>query len=108
MVNCLTLSFSTSECRSKREMPSVYPHAKGILCALKDKGIDIAIASRSPTPDIARTFLDKLGIQSMFVAQVSSLGFHANAFFFLALDVYQILPSADLLTNISIVNVGPS
>ncbi|KMT00880.1 hypothetical protein BVRB_9g221530 [Beta vulgaris subsp. vulgaris] len=57
------------ECRSKREMPSLYPHVKGILYALKDKGIDIAIASRSPTPDIAKTFLDKLGIQSMFVAQ---------------------------------------
>ena len=70
MVNYLSFSFSTSECRSKREMPSLYPHAKGILYALKDKGIDVAIASRSPTPDIAKTFLDKLGIQSMFVAQV--------------------------------------
>lgn len=57
------------ECRSKREMPSLYPQAKGILYALKDKGIDIAIASRSPTPDIATTFLDKLGIRSLFVAQ---------------------------------------
>ncbi|CAL9144934.1 unnamed protein product [Musa hybrid cultivar] len=57
------------ECRSKREMPSLYPHAKGILYALKDKGIDVAIASRSPTSDIAKTFLDKLGIQSMFVAK---------------------------------------
>lgn len=57
------------ECRSKREMPSLYPHVKGILYALKDKGIDVAVASRSPTPDIAKTFLDKLGIQSMFVAQ---------------------------------------
>ncbi|XP_038978153.1 magnesium-dependent phosphatase 1-like [Phoenix dactylifera] len=62
------VSFS-SECRSKREMPCLYPHAMGILKALKDKGINIAIASRSPTPDIAKTFLDKLGIQSMFVAQ---------------------------------------
>lgn len=57
------------ECRSKREMPSLYPHAKGILYALKDKGIDVAIASRSPTPDIAKTFLEKLDIKSMFVAQ---------------------------------------
>ncbi|PSS26186.1 Magnesium-dependent phosphatase [Actinidia chinensis var. chinensis] len=57
------------ECRSKREMPSLYPHAKGILCALKDKGVDVAIASRSPTADIAKTFLDKLNIKSMFVAQ---------------------------------------
>lgn len=51
-------------------MPSLYPHVKGILYALKDKGIDIAVASRSPTPDIAKTFLDKLGIHSMFVTQV--------------------------------------
>ncbi|KAF9608666.1 hypothetical protein IFM89_010450 [Coptis chinensis] len=33
------------ECRSKREMPTLYPQAKGILFALKDKGIDVAIAS---------------------------------------------------------------
>ncbi|KAL4555942.1 hypothetical protein LXL04_038576 [Taraxacum kok-saghyz] len=57
------------ECRSKREMPSMYPHAKGILSALKEKGVDMAIASRSPTRDIAETFVDKLGIKSMFVAQ---------------------------------------
>ncbi|KAH6773220.1 Haloacid dehalogenase-like hydrolase superfamily protein [Perilla frutescens var. hirtella] len=57
------------ECRSKREMPRLYPDAKGILYALKDKGVKMAIASRSPTPDIANTFLDKLGIKSMFVAQ---------------------------------------
>ncbi|KAM5548371.1 hypothetical protein ABKV19_000008 [Rosa sericea] len=57
------------ECRSKREMPSLYPQARGILYALKEKGIDLAIASRSPTPDIAKTFLDKLSIKSMFVAQ---------------------------------------
>lgn len=51
-------------------MPSLYPHANGILYALKDKGIDLAIASRSPTSDIAKTFIDKLGIKSMFAAQV--------------------------------------
>ncbi|XP_077234133.1 haloacid dehalogenase-like hydrolase (HAD) superfamily protein [Tasmannia lanceolata] len=57
------------ECRSKNEKPSLYPHAKGILYALKDKGIDVAIASRSPTPDIAKAFLKKMDFQSMFVAQ---------------------------------------
>ncbi|XP_020220930.1 magnesium-dependent phosphatase 1 [Cajanus cajan] len=57
------------ECRSKREMPSLYPHAKGILLALKEKGIDVAIASRSPTADIATAFLNKLSLSSMFVAQ---------------------------------------
>ncbi|EOX98669.1 Haloacid dehalogenase-like hydrolase superfamily protein isoform 2 [Theobroma cacao] len=56
------------ECRSKREMPSLYPHAKGILSALKEKGIDLAIASRSPTADIANTFLDKLSIKPMFLS----------------------------------------
>jgi magnesium-dependent phosphatase 1 len=58
------------ECRSKRESPSLYPHAMGILLALKHKGIDIAIASRSPTADIAKAFLNKLGITPFFVAQV--------------------------------------
>ncbi|KAL8110050.1 uncharacterized protein LOC141672893 isoform X1 [Apium graveolens] len=57
------------ECRSKREMPKLYPHAKPILLALKDMGIDVAIASRSPTADVAIIFLDKLHIKSMFVAQ---------------------------------------
>ncbi|XP_009773707.1 uncharacterized protein [Nicotiana sylvestris] len=57
------------ECRSINEKPSMYPQAKGILHALKDKGVNVAIASRSPTPDIANAFLKKLGIKSMFVAQ---------------------------------------
>ncbi|XP_049402763.1 uncharacterized protein LOC125866410 [Solanum stenotomum] len=57
------------ECFSKQQMPSLYPHGKDILFALKDKGINIAIASRSPTPDIANTFLDKLGLSSLFVAK---------------------------------------
>ena len=57
---------------------NVIPNAKCLLCIpmlkayfIKEKGIDMAIASRSPTPDIAKTFLDKLGIKSMLVAQVS-------------------------------------
>ncbi|KAF3777725.1 Magnesium-dependent phosphatase 1 [Nymphaea thermarum] len=57
------------ECRSKHEMPSLYPHAKGIIHALKDKGVDVAIASRSPTPDIAKAFLKKLGLEDIFVAK---------------------------------------
>ncbi|XP_073158260.1 uncharacterized protein [Henckelia pumila] len=61
------------ECRSKREMPSLYPHAKGILYALEEKGVDIAIASRSPTPDIANTFLEKLGVKSKFVSQQTKM-----------------------------------
>ncbi|XP_058759215.1 uncharacterized protein LOC131632484 [Vicia villosa] len=57
------------ECRSKHDTPSLFPHSRGILSALKDEGIDAAIASKSPTPHIATTFLDKLSITSMFVAQ---------------------------------------
>ncbi|MED6157020.1 hypothetical protein PIB30_019504 [Stylosanthes scabra] len=57
------------ECRSKREMPSLYPHATGILLALKQKGINLAIASRSPTPDIASSFLTKLNLKSIFLPQ---------------------------------------
>ncbi|CAN6297861.1 unnamed protein product [Urochloa humidicola] len=57
------------ECRSKRDSPSLFRHARGIMYALKEKGIDMAIASRSPTPDIAQVFIDKLELQSMFVAQ---------------------------------------
>nr|CAB3498282.1 unnamed protein product [Digitaria exilis] len=57
------------ECRSKRDSPSLFRHARGIMYALKEKGIDMAIASRSPTPDIAKVFIDKLELQSMFVAQ---------------------------------------
>lgn len=83
---CLIINFFTwfsgSECRSKREMPHLYTHAKGIMYALKDKGIDMAIASRSPTPDIAKTFLTKLEIQSMFVAQVSATIFFYFLFCF--------------------------
>ncbi|KAF9608665.1 hypothetical protein IFM89_010449 [Coptis chinensis] len=57
------------EDRSENEMPSLYPHAMGIIYALKDKGVDVAIASRSSAPDIAKAFLDKLGIQSILVAE---------------------------------------
>uniref|UniRef100_A0A0C9SA86 TSA: Wollemia nobilis Ref_Wollemi_Transcript_4432_894 transcribed RNA sequence n=1 Tax=Wollemia nobilis TaxID=56998 RepID=A0A0C9SA86_9CONI len=56
------------ECRSPRDKPTLYPQAKGILNALKDKGVSMAIASRTPTPAIARAFLDKLGITSFFTA----------------------------------------
>ncbi|XP_006466313.2 uncharacterized protein LOC102612212 isoform X2 [Citrus sinensis] len=58
------------ECCCEDEIPYLYPHAKGILEALKEKVIHVAVASRSPTPDIAKTFLHKLGIHSMFVPMV--------------------------------------
>ena len=51
-------------------MPSLYKDARGILNAFKEKGVDVAIASRSPAADTAKTFLDKHNITSMFVAKV--------------------------------------
>ncbi|KAK7368845.1 hypothetical protein VNO80_10876 [Phaseolus coccineus] len=57
------------ECRSKHDTPSLFPHSRGILHALKHQNIHAAIASKSPTPDIATTYLNKLGIRSMFVAE---------------------------------------
>ncbi|KOM31240.1 hypothetical protein LR48_Vigan01g079500 [Vigna angularis] len=58
------------ECRSKHDTPYLFPHSRGILHALKRQNVHSAIASKSPTPDIATTYLDKLGIRSMFVAEV--------------------------------------
>ncbi|KOM43306.1 hypothetical protein LR48_Vigan05g091000 [Vigna angularis] len=46
-------------------MRSLYPHAKGILLGLKEKGIDVAIAARSPTADIATIFFNKLGFSPL-------------------------------------------
>ncbi|MED6222853.1 hypothetical protein PIB30_068476 [Stylosanthes scabra] len=57
------------ECRSKSDPPYLFPQVKGIMHALKHKRVDLAIASKSPTPDIATTYLNKLNITSMFVAQ---------------------------------------
>ncbi|ONI02487.1 hypothetical protein PRUPE_6G201600 [Prunus persica] len=57
------------ECCDEDEMPYLYPQASAILYALKDKAISMAVASRSPTPDIAKSFLQTLGIHSLFVTQ---------------------------------------
>ncbi|KAF3439205.1 hypothetical protein FNV43_RR17480 [Rhamnella rubrinervis] len=57
------------ECCYEDDPPYLYPEARGIVYALKEKGIDMAVASRSPTPNIAKAFLGNLGIQSFFVAQ---------------------------------------
>ncbi|GMN33986.1 hypothetical protein TIFTF001_004441 [Ficus carica] len=51
------------------EEPYLYGEASGVLHALKEKGIDVAVASRTPTPEIATAFLRKLGIHSLFLAQ---------------------------------------
>ncbi|CAM6117130.1 unnamed protein product [Calypogeia fissa] len=54
------------ECRSKNEIPVLYPQAKSAIQALKAKGVLVAVASRSPTADIARTFLNKLDLLPTF------------------------------------------
>ncbi|KAJ4714554.1 Magnesium-dependent phosphatase-1 [Melia azedarach] len=56
------------ECNFHKESPYLYTEAKGVLRALKKKGINVAVASRSPTANVAKTFLRKLGILPMFVA----------------------------------------
>ncbi|KAH7445024.1 hypothetical protein KP509_02G102900 [Ceratopteris richardii] len=55
------------ECCTKRDSPYLYPQAKGILNALKEKEVKLAVASRTPTPDIAQVFLTKLGLTDFFV-----------------------------------------
>ena len=75
-------------------MPSLYSHARGILYALKDKGVDVAVASRSPTADIANTYLDKLGIKSMFVAKV--IQYRSN----LCIILFYFIATADLRSSI--------
>lgn len=68
---CVLCGVWCSECRSPRESPSLYPEAKGILHALKQKGVTMAVASRTPTPDIARNFLNKLSLVNHFADMVS-------------------------------------
>jgi magnesium-dependent phosphatase 1 len=45
----------------------LYPEARPVLDALHEVGIPIAVASRSPTPEIATKFLQDLGLLPMFV-----------------------------------------
>ncbi|BBN11630.1 magnesium-dependent phosphatase 1 [Marchantia polymorpha subsp. ruderalis] len=54
------------DCRSENESPVLYSQAKGVIQALKSKGVLMAIASRSPTANKARTFLSKLDLLSSF------------------------------------------
>lgn len=90
MVVLLTIcvfNFS-SECYYEDDAPYLYPHARGILHALKARGIDMAIASRSPTPEIARPFLERLGIRSMFVAEVRQEMHFCCPFLWFSLESY--------------------
>ncbi|CAH9095237.1 unnamed protein product, partial [Cuscuta epithymum] len=55
--------------RSEHDYAELYPQAREILLALHEMGIGVAIASRTPTPNIARAFLLKLGLGSIFIAK---------------------------------------
>ncbi|KAJ7548687.1 hypothetical protein O6H91_07G022400 [Diphasiastrum complanatum] len=67
---------------SKHDKPSMYPHVSGIIKALREKGVALAVASRSPTPGIAIEFIKKLGLSSTFSAVeiFSSQSFKAEHF----------------------------
>lgn len=58
------------EMYTTRDQPKLFPEARSVLEALKDKGVAMALASRTPTPEVARAFLKKLDLASgMFVSQ---------------------------------------
>lgn len=66
------IAIYSSDRLPKDEIPYLYPQARGILNALKDKGIEMAIASRASRRGVAKSFLEKLGIHFMFSSQVST------------------------------------
>ncbi|XP_062100403.1 uncharacterized protein LOC133806294 isoform X2 [Humulus lupulus] len=51
------------------DKPRLYAESSLVLHALKDKGIDLAVASRTPTPKVASAFLKTLAIDSIFLAK---------------------------------------
>lgn len=58
------------EMYTTRDEPKLFPEARGVLEALKEHNVPMALASRTPTPDVARAFLKKLGLATgMFVSQ---------------------------------------
>ncbi|CAL8467975.1 g7513 [Coccomyxa elongata] len=48
------------------DTPSLYPESRGILEACRELNIPMAIASRTPTPKVAKAFMNKLGLSGMF------------------------------------------
>lgn len=48
------------------DTPRLYPEAEGIIDACRQRGILVAAASRTPTPDVARAFLKKTGLDAKF------------------------------------------
>eukprot|EP00891_Asterochloris_glomerata_P005641 jgi/Astpho2/5641/Aster-02890 len=73
---CILLP-SRCEMKQATDTPHLYPEARQVLDALRDKGVRMAVASRTPTPPVASAFLQKLGGGSMTLVrclQVSKLG----------------------------------
>ncbi|KAI8465229.1 MAG: acid phosphatase-domain-containing protein [Monoraphidium minutum] len=55
------------ECYSAGDAPpGLFPHVEGILDACRGAGIKLAVASRTPTPHVARAFMQKLGIADIW------------------------------------------
>ncbi|KAF6266625.1 acid phosphatase-domain-containing protein [Scenedesmus sp. NREL 46B-D3] len=46
--------------------PGLYPEASAIIDACRERKVIIAAASRTPTPDVARAFMHKLGLDVKF------------------------------------------
>ncbi|GAQ82904.1 Haloacid dehalogenase-like hydrolase (HAD) superfamily protein [Klebsormidium nitens] len=57
------------EVKTTRSQPRLYPEVRGIFEALKEAGIPMAVASRTPSPNIATVFLGKLQLTSLFAQQ---------------------------------------
>ena len=47
--------------RHDTDVAQLFPETKDVLDALRDSNIKLAVASRSPTPDVAKAFLKKVG-----------------------------------------------
>lgn len=51
---------------SPSHVPQLYPDVPAILDGLQEKGVKLAVASRTPTPHIANVFIDKLDLRHRF------------------------------------------
>lgn len=58
-----------SEVKSTRSTPRLYPEVRGIIEALREARVPMAIASRTPSPNIATVFLGKLQLMSQYFVQ---------------------------------------
>jgi magnesium-dependent phosphatase 1 len=57
------------EVKSTRSTPRLYPEVRGIIEALREARVPMAIASRTPSPNIATVFLGKLQLMSQYFVQ---------------------------------------